>query len=215
MKDYENLLDNIRFSAENIEKQISSYSLRFIQYRNQEVEFGIRFPMFLPCFYKYVIEKQVIPNQEQYGEIYIRENFSFFRFKNYSDDVIKGLKARLFRTYPSLVRDLHFCLMLKDSKKYNKVLYNTELDIQEGIDVLIGCNHQLFAVNLYTNTMNACSVRNNKEFRHNKSKLYNYIELPVDFKGSKKCGNFFLYGDREMSNLNRIINLKVKQTVLN
>ena len=215
MKVYDNLLDNISFSAQDIENQIKNYNLRFIQYRNQEVEFGIRFPMFLPSFYKYVLEKQTIPNQEQYSEIYIRENFSFFRFKNYSVDIIKGLKARLFRTYPSLIRDLHFCLFLKDSKKFDSVLYNTELDIQEGIDVLIGLKNQLFAVNLYTNTRNACSVRNNKEFRHNKSTKYNYIELPVDFNGSKKCGNFFLYGEREFSNVNKIIHSKINTLLMN
>ena len=54
------------------------------------------------------------------------------------------------------------------------------------------------AVNLYTKTKRAFIGRTKKENRHYLYENIIYIELPVEFNGSVKIGDFFLYGNREI-----------------
>ena len=112
-----------------------------------------------------------------------------------------GLKARLYRTYPSLIRDLHFSKLLSERANNYKIIYNTNLDIKEGIDLLVIVNKINIAVNLYTKTRRAFVGRNKKENRHTIYDNITYIELPVEFNGSIKIGDFFLYGEREIFEL--------------
>ena len=76
--DYPNLLDSVRLSHQEIENQIRNYALRFIQVRNRDVEWGMAFPMFLPCFYKYLLEHNSILSQEQFWDYYLTCNCDFF-----------------------------------------------------------------------------------------------------------------------------------------
>ena len=42
-------------------------------------------------------------------------------------------------------------------------------------------------------------------FNHTPFENVEYIELPVNFKESVKCGNFFLYGSIELSHITKLI----------
>jgi hypothetical protein len=121
---------------------------------------------------------------------------------------MEGLQARVYRTYPSLIRDLHFCLFMKEKALLRSnaiVIYNIDLDIEEGIDILLEFKDKLYGINLYTNTSRAIHARTLKSKRHNPFQNVNYVELPVPFKGSKEVGQFFLYGERELNGLRNLI----------
>jgi hypothetical protein len=49
-----NNLDNINLSGKEIENQIKSYPLTFSQIRRNDVEWGMKFPMFVPPFYSFI-----------------------------------------------------------------------------------------------------------------------------------------------------------------
>ena len=49
---------------------------------------------------------------------------------------LNALKARILRTYPSLLRDFHFYLMLKECNSFDKVTYSCADDIK-GTDITI------------------------------------------------------------------------------
>lgn len=203
---YPNLLPGINLTATEVERQIAQYKLTFSPLRNPVVEWASEFPMFLPSFYRYVIAHQSVPSQEDFWNLYLTDNSMWFQGEHPSDEVMLSLKARAFRAYPSFVRDLHFCLMLRASAKYADVIYNTDLDIINGIDVLLSYAGKLYAINLFTETENAQIGRTKKQFRHTPFDNIVYIELPVSFKGSKACGNFYLYSEREMEVLNKKLN---------
>jgi hypothetical protein len=198
---FPNLLDNINLTHETIEESIKEYSLEFSSVRNQQVEWKISFPMFATSFYKYTFFKHKIPTQKEFYDYYVSSNKEFFTTRNFSEDIMIGLKARVYRTYPSLVRDIHFSKTLHDKLKDYKVIYNTKLDINEGIDVMIIKEDEYYGVNLFTNTTRAKSSRDKKSKRHSNFTNVNYIDLPVNFNGSLKCGDFFLYGEEEMTQL--------------
>ena len=202
---YLDLLDNIKLSSDDVFKIIEPFDLSFLQTRNQSVEWGIRFPMFVDAFYDYVVKNTTVPSQQAFFDYYLSFNKLFFDEKNFDSTILDGLKARVYRTYPSLVRDLYFNKYVKENFSEANVRYNTTLDVVEGIDLMIEKNDSFYAVNLYVNTSRAYNARSKKRYRHTLFRNVNYIEFPVNFKGSLKCGNFFLYGNPEFVNLKKYI----------
>lgn len=207
ISDYPNFLDHETLESKDVCNIIKKYSLSFPQTRNKQVEWGIEFPMFLTPFYKYIYQQKNILTQDGFFEYYYSENSEYFKKSNFSSEIIEGLKARVYRTYPSLVRDLHFSLFVKENLKEVKAVYNRKLDIEEGIDLLLIKNDVLYGINLYTDTRRAHYGREKKVFRHTKFDNVNYIELPVEFKGSVECGAFFLYGEKELNKIIKELNL--------
>ena len=198
---YSNHLELFKISSKEIESQILSFKLTFLKTRNQKAEWGIRFPTFLDSFYKYIYNFNKLPSQDEYYNYYLANNKNWFKGNSITNDVMLGLKARIYRTYPSLIRDLHFSKLLSEKTNNYKIIYNTNLDVKEGIDLLVIANEINIAVNLYTKTKRAFIGRSKKENRHNLYENITYLELPVEFNGSVKVGDFFLYGNREIIEL--------------
>lgn len=202
---YSNHLNLFNISSKEIETQLLSFKLEFLQTRNQIVEWEIRFPIFLNSFYKYIYNSKKIPSQIEFYEYYLSNNKQWFDKNSITNELMVGLKARIFRTYPSLVRDLHFAKLLSEKSSHYKIIYNTNLDVKEGIDLMIATKEKYFAVNLYTKTPRAFTGRIKKENRHTIYDNISYIELPVKFKGSTAIGDFYLYGEREIAELEKKI----------
>jgi hypothetical protein len=205
--DFPNLLDHITISAEEILSQIKHYPLTFDKYKNQKVEWGMKLPMFIDSFYPFVIQNGKVPSQEELWIVYKSQKSIQHLFK--SDDIERGIKARLLRTYPSLVRDLHFSIFLKEKSKGAKVIYNLTLDTKYGVDILIDYNSTLYAINLFTPTTRALIGRSKKVSRHEVIENVVNIELPVEFNDQHKWGEFFLYGEKQIIKLRELFkNLK-------
>ena len=194
-----------QISYGDIESQLLNYDLNFPTLRLKQVEFGYKFPSFIKAFYQYVNIKQRVPNQKEFWEYYMAPLIS-------NSDILKddqtrlGLKARVYRTYPSLVRDLHFAKFLKAVIKPNATIqYNLALDQNHGIDVLLLWQKSYFAINLYVHTARAFEAREHKEYRHKRFDNVEYIELPVQFDHAKVVGDFFLYGPNQIDDLRSIL----------
>ncbi|TGV00680.1 TaqI family restriction endonuclease [Flavivirga rizhaonensis] len=204
---YSNHLELFKISSKEIENQILSFKLTFINNRNQKAEWGVRFPTFLDSFYKYIYNNDKLPSQDEFYNYYLANNKSWFNSTPLTKEVYDGLKARIYRTYPSLIRDLHFSKLISENATDYKVIYNTNLDVKEGIDLLVIVNNKNIAINLYTKTKRAVIGRIKKESRHIPYDNITYIELPVEFNGSNEIGDFFLYGNREIAQLEEKIKL--------
>lgn len=196
-QEYPNLLPEISLTSEEIRNLVANYILTFPQERNEEVEWGIKLPMFVDAFYAYIVEKQTIPNQKDAFDYYLQYNKDFFTNLN-RPDLDSGIKARAYRTYPSLVRDIYFNKYIEERLGSKcQIIYNTRLDIEEGIDLLIITKKNIYGVCLFTNTRRAYTGRKVKERRHIPFDNVKYVEMPMDFKGSVEVGDFFLYGEKE------------------
>ena len=198
---FPNLLPKISFNSDEIKSMITPYKLVFLPERNNEVEWKLKLPMFVDAFYSYVIENQSIPNQQLFFEYYIRYNYEFFTKLNRSD-LNSGIRARAYRTYPSLVRDIYFNKYIEEKLCTRcNIIYNTKLDIEEGIDLMIITSKSNYAISFFTKTKNAYIGRAVKVNRHTLFSNVRYIEMPIDFKGSLSVGDFFLYGEKEYKEL--------------
>ena len=204
-QEYPNLLPEISLTSEEIMNLVSGYNLSFFHERNREVEWEIKLPMFVVAFYAYIIENQTIPNQEEFFNFYLQYNKAFFDNLN-RPDLESGIMARAYRTYPSLVRDIHFNKFIEEKLGSKcQVIYNTWLDIVEGIDLMVITKKNYYGVCFFTNTRRAYTGRKAKEHRHTLFDNVKYVEMPMEFEGSVKAGDFFLYGEKEYNELYNIL----------
>ena len=200
-QEYPNLLPEISLPSNEIKDAVSAYKLTFLRERNQEVEWGIKLPMFVDAFYSYLVSNQAIPDQKVFFDYYLQYNKDYFENLN-RPDLESGIMARAFRTYPSLVRDIYFNKYIEERLGTKcQIIYNTQLDIEEGIDLMIITSKNNYGVCFFTNTRRAYTGRHAKENRHTLFDNVKYVEMPMEFQGSVKAGDFFLYGEKEFNEL--------------
>lgn len=200
-KDFPNLLPKILLSSDKIRSIVSTYKLVFSQERNRTVEWGVRLPMFVDAFYVYLTKNQSIPSQEDFFTYYLEFNRGYFENLN-RPDLLSGIRARAFRTYPSLVRDIYFNKYIEERLGNRcQIIYNTRLDIEEGIDLMVITSKNNYGVCFFTKTRRAYTGRKAKEHRHTLFDNVKYVEMPVEFQGSVQAGDFFLYGEKEYQEL--------------
>lgn len=206
---FENLLPHIKETRSSIEDLCASkeYSLYFYpkDYKNPKwmaVE-NAKMPKFVPIFFESVDTRRCIGNmftQKEFWEKYkLTYAAKYFNVKNIDDETMQFMNGRVYRTYPSLVRDLHFQLLLKE-KHGDHVLYNINLDSEVGIDILLKHNNKLFGIKLYAETnrsLNYKSIKDNE--RQDSYSNIEFITIPKKMN-DKKIGDFYLYGEEEYNN---------------
>ena len=199
--DYPNQLGLLSVSAQQVYEQARTIRLSFLNVHNWQVERGIRFPEFIKAFYNYIYRNHRLPTQEEYYQFYLNVNRDFFSQNFFGQDIYTGLKARVFRTYPSLVRDIYFNKLLEENNRGYEIVYNINLDLVRDIDTMLINNGRFWAACLYIQTRRANVARRWKEDRHVRFDNVNYVEFPVSFNDRHKVGDFFLYGANEIQTL--------------
>lgn len=201
----ENKLEEIDLTLEKLEDKLKKTKLSFIKTKRNDTEYGINFPIFVTRFYDYIDEYDELPSQKEFYDYYIENTQNFKSIKKLDIDQLGGLKARIYRAYPSYVRDLHFAKLLEDKTPLDEIIYNNKLDVKDGIDVLVRENDIHYAISLYTDTRRSNIMRAKKVDRRDDKDGYVYIELPLNFNGAREVKDFFLYGKREMLEVLNII----------
>lgn len=196
------LLKSCTVTSEELKKTIKmfDYNDLYNQYREYKDEDGVekaKFPPINFVFYKFVFENDSVPSPQNVLDLY---------FELYSDEIkvsggsaemkgtsydLKALKARILRTYPSLLRDFHFYLMLKECDCFDKVTYSCIDDIK-GTDITIVHKNKKYVVSLFTDTKRSWFFKKIKNvFRHKYGQ--NEIKVPMVLDEADKCGDFMLY----------------------
>jgi hypothetical protein len=196
--EYSSIIDHVALTSSEIEQTVKEFKLSFLSNRHEKVEWELDLPPFIIPFYKVLNKYKIILNQLDYVSIYHSYYKDYFNENNFAQDIKTGIEARLLRTYPSLIRDLHFTYFAHEKLENAKVTYNTHLDFHEGIDLMIKYNHVYTAFLLYTETEKAADARIKKGFRHKNFTNVVYEELPVKMTDRKKVGDFFLYDAEEL-----------------
>lgn len=206
-KDYNDIFQYIRLSYNEMVRPLKDYKMKFSPIHNIDAEWNIHFPILVRPFYAFIYRNHRIPEQQEYVSYYLTENRSFFENEEFDHKVIEGLKARLLRTYPSLVRDICFNRYVKDHAIGYKTIYNISLDVERDIDLMLYKGQNYYGVCLYTKTKRALYSRTKKTNRHVRFSNVNYIEILKDFKGSMQIGDFFLYGEQEYKELMELVDM--------
>lgn len=206
------LLKDISLTLHDCAEQMKAikYDDVYVNYRdfkNPNVE-NTRFPSIIFAFYNIVFNLNKIPSPEELIKEYYTINSDDFILQGesiiYYDKTFlkKHIDARILRTYPSLVRDYHFYLMLVQSNCFDKVVYSCKTDIS-GKDIIIKHNNIEYQISLFVETKRSGFFKNIKnKYRH----LYeNEIQLPLDLNKAEKCGDFYVYGLKEVEKIKNLI----------
>lgn len=182
--DVPNLLYYISDTAQMIES--AAKNLSYVKEQGRFPRSEGKLPIaFVPSFYRFVLLEKRLPTQEEFYEEFRTDLLlSGFDFDRQPENYRDGLKKRLCsRTYPSIVRDIHFCKLLLEflPEKGYDVLYNTAIDIK-GIDVLIRerATGELTGVCLFVDTKNSNDqIEGHKSYKRRYFKEVHFLEFPI------------------------------------
>jgi hypothetical protein len=183
-------------SSKEIEDQIKGYKLTFIDVRDERIEWGMRLPMFVDTFDKLVQTNRRIPSQDQFVKRYFEDNSENLRQILSNERLRTALEARLRRTYPSLVRDLHLNSLLRENGL--QASYNTDVDVTKGVDQIIQYKGKVFHIHSYVGTSWGKFGRKVKNRRHKFEGLHIDAILDLRAESTKKVGDFYLYSEKDV-----------------
>ncbi|WP_428662797.1 hypothetical protein [Runella sp.] len=133
-----------------------------------------RLPPFALAFYKYIFFKSRLPDETELWEYYVNRHFTTIDDEHIQTGIrgtlktfaTTSVKARLLRSYPSLVRDFHFYVLCLTSGQFERVSYSLRQDYFEGIDLCVHYSGFEFHVSILLNSQRARTYKNQKYGRH-------------------------------------------------
>ncbi|MDR7128276.1 hypothetical protein J2X69_000604 [Algoriphagus sp. 4150] len=167
-----------------------------------------KFPPFIQAFYYLFFASLKIPSETEFLQTYLN-SFGKIEHNNFifNGEVfeLEGLKNRILRTYPSLIRDLHFVYLLIESARFDQVTYSMRTDYIDGLDIKISYLNVDYFISLFINTSRAQFYKREKENRHDYAGI-KQVEFSVDRSSLKKCGQILLLTETHIDSL--ILTLK-------
>lgn len=176
---------------------------------DEEIE-NSKIPPFIQVFYYLYFKNLKLPTEKEFYETYISW---LGGLKNgvviYLDLELNpiGIRNRLKRTYPSLIRDIHFLYLLDQSKKFEKVEYSMAKDYYNGLDIKIVYKGRELFISLFIDTKRSRFYKKKKTDRHDYSQVEE-IEFNASFSSLSKFGNIYLLNNNHILLLEEMINLK-------
>lgn len=194
-------LKHLDLSSIKIENQIKNFTYTGQNRGKSALIENAKLPPFILTFYKFLFDNSSIPSEKEFVNNYL-EHFdidengkaSINKPPYVSNNLPLGmLTGRLLRTYPSLIRDIHFFYLCKESDIFDSVTYSLKIDYFEGLDLTVKYNSHEYYISLFVNSKRANEFKKKKENRHNyKSKTEITVVLNRD-SATKKISNFFLF----------------------
>ena len=175
------LFKNLTTNSKEIEQSLSEYPLDVTKKPNVFIiERKMRLPLFAVDFYHFIYKNGRIPMQDEFIDYYLKCNEEYLNKVIIFEDYEKGLYGRLCRTYPSLVRDVHLFVKLRESDKFDYVDFNIEVDLFGKADILIKHHMTWYGVKLRTKTKRSAEFAAIKDSRGAVELGYVPIEMPID-----------------------------------
>ncbi len=201
----------LKLTSSDVENQLKELQYSGMKLKlNEEVE-NSRFPPVIAAFYYFIFMRLKIPSEKQlldfyykFSDIEIAGNQAFFLNKSYDKD---GLNARILRTYPSIIRDFHFYLLLSESRKFDEVQYSLKADFCEGIDLKLIYHNRPYCISIYIATKRGKNYKLKKEKRHNYVNV-SEIVIETDFESLKKVGDIYILTQNHIDDLIQRIDSK-------
>lgn len=96
-------------------------------------------------------DTKIIPTQDEFVQAYMDKHSQ--RFDSFSDNKQEGIKARVLKTYPSLIRESHFIaqvqqIIVRDDIPCTLLIANSSLDLGLGVDLGVQLNGHSFAIRI-------------------------------------------------------------------
>ena len=172
-------------------------------------------PPLVTVFYNYVFLNNALPTEAELMASYLEACFDRYSAtqllpkKDYMPAERSvplplseaGVRARMLRAYPSLIRDFHFFLLCRESRLFEEVKYSVKTDYFRGYDLVVKYGGRYFFVKLYVATQRGEYYKNAKQGRRVYGNQANIIELTIDLNKKQKKGHFCLYDQDDVRTL--------------
>lgn len=153
-------MNNIfQIKPERFEKELDDIDLHFIG--NYSAEF-LEIPSMVDVFWDIIHGRAeanwkdnedlpIIPFQDEFKQKYMDQHWD--DFKSLSDSKQEGVKARVLKTYPSLIREYHFITQVQQIVAQSDItstllISNSTVDLGMGVDLGIQINGVSFALRI-------------------------------------------------------------------
>jgi len=185
---------NLDISVVEAESQITELNYSGVGLSKDPKVEKAKLPAFALAFYYHLFSQRSIPTEKELFDRYIT-----FSGKLEEDQVIiederyskEGMRARLLRTYPSLIRDFHFYLLLQDSGHFQSVGYSLSKDYYKGLDLSVEHAGIMYHLSVFIQTKRSVEFKEKKYSRHDYQGI-NEITVPLSFDSMKKLGSVFV-----------------------
>lgn len=194
-------------SVTELENQISKLRYSGVNRTKDPIVENTILPPFIQVFYYHFFAYLRIPKEEEAFETYVswlggsHNNQISINGEPYSLD---SVKHRFLRTYPSLIRDLHFIYLLRESQLFEQIEYSMEKDYLNGIDLKITHKGTVYFLSLFIDTDRSKYFKQKKRYRHDYSQI-NEIELKVHFSELSLIGDIYLLNSTHVQLLKELI----------
>lgn len=142
-------------------------------------------PSMVGYFYYFLHVYRRIPTQAEYIKFYCVANKSWV-LKNVSEKgKMEAFIGRLSRFYPSMLRDIHFYHVLKESEEFEKVLFTLKYDLESKVDIFVKKKSRWFGIQLRTMTRRSNEFYEKKKNRNAVPTSATLIDMPIDLSKAK------------------------------
>lgn len=143
--------------------------------RNSKLEKDNSIPLFIWTFTNFFDELGTLPTEQMFIDEYFDTNTH--KLRHYTKSAVSG---RIYRTYPSLLRERHIILLLSEDNAIDAVYYSPIWD-SNGVDCFVYYKGIWFDLDIFIDSKKA------KEYRKKKDKWKNHlttvnVQVPVNRK---------------------------------
>lgn len=180
-------------NTNDIKNVIQDQKFDINEYKNKiikTIEWKKAIPLINISFHYHILRDNNIPSIKEFIDEYERDNRDFLYLL--PEDLKPGVRYRLVRSYPSLVRDFHFVNFTRELG--HDTIHTLQLDLY-GIDAIIPTKEKDLIFRLFYESKNSKRYLERKKNNH-------FIEDCIDFGLNKnnrvKIGDIFLYSDESI-----------------
>lgn len=175
-------------STSDIEFIIQDQDFNINQYKNSvklQAEWKKAMPLINVSFHYHLLRDENIPTLDEFIQDYERDNHFFIKL--ISDELYTGIKYRLVRAYPSLVRDVHFVSTVRELGY--EAIHTLQLDLN-GIDAVVYVDTHNLLFRLFFDSKKSRKYCKNKKKMHD---LDNCVDMPLNARNARTVGGIYLY----------------------
>ena len=175
-------------STKDIERVLIEHSFDITPYRSPErsMEAARCVPMMAIAFHPVTLDRGTIPSLDEFLTEYEESNQKFF--DEMGEGETAGVRYRAVKSYPSLVRDVHF---VSRARELGATVKRTLRDDFEGTDASIVTPRGERYIRLYYDSPRSRRLRMAKAMVHDISS--DHVDLPLTQENAAQVGNIYLY----------------------
>lgn len=200
-------IDPLELTTQDFEDFAGTLNLKVEgQANNYFIETRVKLPLFNASFYSFINYHKYVPKPEDFADTYFSDNEE--AITKFSEDHQKAIRGRLFRTYTSLFRDIHFYHFLRESGHFEKVLFVLKYDVESKVDAFVKYLDNWYGLQLFIETSRSRAFYNKKPSRTKDKavpKNATLIALPIKLDGAHTVttqgDDLYLYHTRELESL--------------